>query len=387
MASEHGEYRSHTLRLKRTYLRRSEEVDHLTSVREQAAAAAAAALAGHSGSGMSSSASVSNINTGASAGGGGDRLANAATAGRDKDGQPSRQGSGEHASSSQSTVHATAQDHEGPTASSFYGDTLLSPTGGSIGLPSPGLSGGPEGTASYLSADSAHRTGRSRGNSLSNAMEPHTTSTTSAASGPSLGLAPTSTIVSGATSSSLRDAYSNVHTSPHAQRDATNANISAAMKSSRSQLNSLISRLGAKRTERHGSKHGTSSVGNGPGAGNAGAGSSSRDMQYSAGISNPHISQIGAGIAHERETSDSKDKERDRDRGDKNIKPSAVSQHRLSKAKREAEQADAEYRAAVHHLETLRLQRERVSKASLGSLNECCYELSGMCKSKLIRYL
>ena len=52
----------------------------------------------------------------------------------------------------------------------------------------------------------------------------------------------------------------------------------------------------------------------------------------------------------------------------------------MSKAKREAEEADANYRAAIHHLETLRLQRERVSKAGLGSLSECAYELGEVYK-------
>lgn len=71
--------------------------------------------------------------------------------------------------------------------------------------------------------------------------------------------------------------------------------------------------------------------------------------------------------------------------GSDNLKPSNLS-YRLSKAKRDAEEADAAYRSALHHLETLRMQRERVSKASMGSLQEFAFEFSTTCKSELGRH-
>lgn len=68
-----------------------------------------------------------------------------------------------------------------------------------------------------------------------------------------------------------------------------------------------------------------------------------------------------------------------------NLKPSIL-QTKLSKARREAEESDASYRSALHHLETLRMQRERVSKASLSSLHEFAFELSSTCKSIFVQY-
>lgn len=72
-------------------------------------------------------------------------------------------------------------------------------------------------------------------------------------------------------------------------------------------------------------------------------------------------------------------------RTSENLKPSVL-QTKLSKSKREAEESDASYRSALHHLETLRMQRERVSKASLSSLHEFCFELSSTCRSVFTQY-
>jgi hypothetical protein len=129
-------------------------------------------------------------------------------------------------------------------------------------------------------------------------------------------------LISGATSSSLRDAQS----PPPINNPAI-----AAIKSSRSQLNSLITKLGSAAAGRN-SGHSSSSTG------------------------------VGG--------------------GDNVIKPSSLLTLKLSKTRREAEESDANYRSALHHLETLRLQRERVSKASLGTLHETCFELSTTCQSK-----
>lgn len=72
-------------------------------------------------------------------------------------------------------------------------------------------------------------------------------------------------------------------------------------------------------------------------------------------------------------------------RTNEQLKPSIL-QVKLSKLKREAEESDANYRSALHHLETLRMQRERVSKASLTSLHEFCFDLSFTCKSIFTQY-
>lgn len=74
------------------------------------------------------------------------------------------------------------------------------------------------------------------------------------------------------------------------------------------------------------------------------------------------------------------------DKDSNNLKPSILQQTKLSKIKREAEESDANYRSALHHLETLRMQRERVSKASLASLHEFAFELSSTCKSIFVQY-
>ena len=53
------------------------------------------------------------------------------------------------------------------------------------------------------------------------------------------------------------------------------------------------------------------------------------------------------------------------------------------KAKREAEEADKEYRRGVFHMETLRLQRERVGRSALASAEEFAFDLSSTMKREV----
>ncbi|KAH8917716.1 Rho GTPase activation protein [Atractiella rhizophila] len=77
----------------------------------------------------------------------------------------------------------------------------------------------------------------------------------------------------------------------------------------------------------------------------------------------------------------------------KNIKQSAQDLERpdgpnkMVRMKAEAEEADVLYRHAVHHLETLRLQRERVTKASRASVEESALDFSGTTKGVLMKWL
>ncbi|TIB36020.1 hypothetical protein E3P86_02584 [Wallemia ichthyophaga] len=64
-------------------------------------------------------------------------------------------------------------------------------------------------------------------------------------------------------------------------------------------------------------------------------------------------------------------------------KPSAL---KIAKAKREAEEADNTYRQAVFHLESLRLQRERLQGAAFVSLSEFIEALSEQMRERLTCY-
>lgn len=64
-------------------------------------------------------------------------------------------------------------------------------------------------------------------------------------------------------------------------------------------------------------------------------------------------------------------------------KPSAL---KIAKAKREVEEADNTYRQAVFHLESLRLQRERLQGAAFVSLSEFIEALSGQMRDRLTCY-
>ena len=64
-------------------------------------------------------------------------------------------------------------------------------------------------------------------------------------------------------------------------------------------------------------------------------------------------------------------------------KPSAI---KIAKAKREVEEADGTYRQAVFHLESLRLQRERLQGAAFVSLSEFIEALSGQMRERLTCY-
>ena len=143
-----------------------------------------------------------------------------------------------------------------------------------------------------------------------------------------------------AASTSLRDAQS------PPPRD--NAAI-FAIKNSRSQLNSIIHKLSTSTSKVAGSAQ---PVAAGSGIGSGGAG----DSSLSAGASTS------------------------------GRYPSAATQSRLSRVKREAEEADAQYRSALHHLETLRLQKERIANASMGSLTEFAFEFSNCCRSVFSQY-
>ncbi|KAK9893436.1 hypothetical protein P389DRAFT_21288 [Cystobasidium minutum MCA 4210] len=223
-ASEHNDYKSHTLRLKRVYQRKSEEVRNLSAVSE--------------------------VNSPPAAG-----------------------------TSSSSTARDGAAHHSQGSSSSHHGHSASS----------PGSRSGAGGQGTPLT--------------------PHVSST----SGHDV-------LISGATSTVLRDA----HSPPPVNNAAMHA-----IKSSRTQLNNLINRLGTA--------------------------ASSSKTYYS-------------------------------DKDSNNLKPSILQQTKLSKIKREAEESDANYRSALHHLETLRMQRERVSKASLASLHEFAFELSSTCKSIFVQY-
>lgn len=52
--------------------------------------------------------------------------------------------------------------------------------------------------------------------------------------------------------------------------------------------------------------------------------------------------------------------------------------------RRESEASDIEYRAGVHHLETLRIQQDRVAKAMLISLMDLCHDISSELKGTSI---
>lgn len=202
-------------------------------------------------------------------------------------------------------------------------------------------------------------------------------------------------------------------------KDSGPPNLSAAIKSSRQQLNSLIAKLGKARntnTNTYTSPISTSGQHpqNSPGfigdrsRSSSVVGGQQRDASGGSTSSwtGPSFPQQGPNDSQSQSvnavdyalappsTTRSENPSRDRDVREKDkdrqhrqsahmsSTAAAISQQRLSKAKREAEEADAAYRAAIHHLETLRLQRERVSKAGFGSLTECAYELGDVCRSE-----
>ena len=208
-------------------------------------------------------------------------------------------------------------------------------------------------------------------------------------------------IISGATSSSLRDAQLAMRERDR-DRDGLN-NIASAIKASRQQLNSMIAKLGKARSTTSTSSprdkgqdrrahRATSPAPATRGRASKGPESSNASpTELHAGhvwsrteeASETPNGEVSASHRSERDGFAERDREiRERSNRSANHLSTTLAQlqQKMSKAKREAEEADANYRAAIHHLETLRLQRERVSKAGLGSLSECAYELGEVYK-------